>query len=101
MRHLVCAAVLLTACSNATHDRLPLEDPADTPAIRVGERLFREPRFSQLYFARSAGNANALVAGDPVLDELPRDGAMLPNPFKGQTMSCVSCHMVDEATRVT
>jgi cytochrome c peroxidase len=93
----ILGALILSACSNATHDVFPVTDPADTPEIRVGERLFREPRFSQLYFSESRGNVNLAVDGVPVLSLLPREGHRLKSPFEGQTMSCVACHMVDDA----
>jgi len=87
-------------CSNATHDVLPATDPKDTPESRVGERLFREPRFSQLFYSESQGNVNAEVSGDPVLSALPKQGERLHSPFSGQTISCVACHMVDDAAGV-
>src|SRR3954464_10218433 len=94
------AVFLLSACSNATHDTQPLTDPSDTPESRVGERLFRDPRFSQYFFAAAAGDVNAKVVGDPVLRTLPHEGGALKNPFAGQTISCVSCHIVDDAMKV-
>ncbi|HUP58448.1 MAG TPA: hypothetical protein VM598_13400 [Bdellovibrionota bacterium] len=101
MRRLLGAlALVLAGCSNVASDRMPLLDPMDTPESRVGERLFRETRFSQLFFAESAGDVNARVSGDPVLERLPHAGGTRSNPFAGQTMACASCHMVDDATRV-
>jgi hypothetical protein len=41
-------------------------EEGDPPQVAVGERLFLETRFSQFFFARSGGNANAVLpAGDP------------------------------------
>jgi cytochrome c peroxidase len=99
-RFLGALALVLAGCSNVVSDRMPLLDPMDTPESRVGERLFRETRFSQLFFTASAGDVNARVAGDPVLERLPHAGGTRSGPFAGQTMSCASCHMVDDATRV-
>src|SRR5579885_3617806 len=99
-RNLIFVALVLSACSNATHDGPQAFDPKDTPESRVGERLFREPRFSQLFYSESGGDVNRGVAGDPVLSSLPRSGQELRSPFAGQTVSCVACHMVDDAAAV-
>jgi cytochrome c peroxidase len=93
--------VLLTACSNATHDVIPTLDPKDTPEVRVGQRLFRETRFAQLSYVQTAGDVNRDVRGEPVLSTLPRSSARLASPFAGQTMSCVACHMVEDAKGIT
>src|SRR5579885_693761 len=90
------AALLFGACSNAAHVTPSIFDPKDTPESRVGERLFREPRFSQLFFSESGGRVNEAVAGDPNLASLPRARDKLRSPFEGQTISCVACHMVDD-----
>jgi hypothetical protein len=63
----------------------------------LGERLFFETRFSQYFFARSAGNANfKLAAGDPVMDTTVSIYGPLPGPFAGQAMNCRACHLVQE-----
>ncbi len=65
--------------------------------ILIGERLFREPRFAQFYFAQSGSNLNLpLVTGDPVLDETVTLTDPVPGPFAGQSISCRACHLVAE-----
>lgn len=84
------ALLLLVACDN------PALDPA---GARVGERLFMEPRFAQLFAANAGGDLNApLAQGDPALDTLPRPEGDIPGPFAGSTMSCRQCHLVDDVT---
>ncbi|MBI3769192.1 MAG: hypothetical protein HY271_11995 [Deltaproteobacteria bacterium] len=71
---------------------------AAAPAVRLGERLFFDPRFAQFFFARCNGNVNAtLPAGDPVLDQMPFTAARsLTSPFRGQSMNCRQCHLGDD-----
>lgn len=73
-------------------------DPKDPPEVAIGERLFREPRFAQFFAAHSSGAVNAALSeGDPVLSRtLTATGAPLPGTFAGSSMSCRTCHMVDE-----
>lgn len=66
----------------------------------VGERLFLETRFAQAFkvFLDNGGKVNDPNAGDPVLDTLETVGAPIePGPFKGLSMNCRACHMVDDA----
>jgi cytochrome c peroxidase len=71
---------------------------AAAPPVRLGERLFFDPRFAQFFFARYNGNVNAtLPAGDPVLDQMPFTAARsLTSPFRGQSMNCRQCHLGDD-----
>ena len=65
----------------------------------VGERLFLETRFAQSFkaFLDAGGNVNAPNIGDPVVDTLKTTGAPIdPSPFKGMSMNCRTCHIVDE-----
>ena len=80
--------------------RPPMPDPQDPPEVAIGERLFREPRFAQFFAAHTGGVANAsLTQGDPVLSRtLTASGTPLAGAFDGSSMSCRSCHMVDEHT---
>jgi cytochrome c peroxidase len=66
----------------------------------VGERLFLETRFAQAFkvFLDNGGKVNDPNAGDPVLGILETVGAPIdPGPFKGLSMNCRACHMVDDA----
>jgi hypothetical protein len=73
------------------------DSETDPPEVAIGERLFLETRFAQLFFVRAKGDANAvLTAGDPVLDVTETLDAPLPGPFAGQSMNCRTCHLVDE-----
>jgi cytochrome c peroxidase len=74
---------------------------ADPPEVAIGERLFLETRFAEVFarFLRETPDAtvnDSLPAGDPVLDESETTGTPLPGPFAGQSMNCRSCHLVDE-----
>ena len=65
----------------------------------VGERLFVETRFAQSFkaFLNNGGNVNAPNIGDPVVDTLVTTGAPIdPGPFKGMSMNCRTCHIVDD-----
>jgi cytochrome c peroxidase len=69
----------------------------DTPEVQLGERLFLETRFAQFFFQHSNDNVNAsLAAGDPVMDVSVTTSDPVPGPFRGQSMNCRSCHLVDE-----
>ena len=96
---LTALATLLVGCAPKENGVAPVVGPKDSAASALGERLFRDPRFSKFYATASNGNPNAdLPAGDPVLDGV--DGGRrgtLQNPFRGQAMSCVACHMVGDA----
>lgn len=73
------------------------DDAKDTPLKLVGERLFRETRFSQYFYAHSAGILNKVPAqGDSVVDTLDTITAQLAGPYKGQSMACAACHFVDQ-----
>lgn len=74
----------------------PRPDPAK---VAIGERLFLETRFSQYFFARSAGSPNAiLIEGDPVVNSTVTTNASLrlPGPFAGFAINCRTCHLVNE-----
>ena len=63
----------------------------------MGERLFLETRFGQFFFTNSGGDANhRLTSGDPVLSRLQTAHGPVPGPFRGQSMNCRTCHLVDE-----
>lgn len=72
----------------------PRRDPA---TVAIGERLFLETRFSQYFFARSGGDANAALAtGDSVVDTTATTSRPLPGPFSGHAINCRACHLVAE-----
>lgn len=90
----------------SANDRMPQRQQEDPPEIALGERLFRETRFAQRFFSESqrlfGGDVNAEVSGEPILETfVDLYGQMRPGPFRGQTMSCVACHMVDETRDVS
>lgn len=67
------------------------------PQRNVGERLFLDTRFSQLFFAASGGDANAhLKSGDPALAKVHTATSEVPGPFASGSINCRSCHYVDE-----
>lgn len=82
---------------NADVDDEPEEEESDPAEVAIGERLFLETRFAQLFFAKSNGDANAVLAtGDPTVDFSVTTTGVLPGPFAGTSMNCRSCHLVDE-----
>lgn len=70
--------------------------PVDPPEAKVGERLFLEPRFAELFAAEMDDPNTPLSEGDPVVAVEVRDAGDLPGPFAGSTMSCRQCHLVDD-----
>jgi hypothetical protein len=75
--------------------------PDPDTAANVGERLFVETRFAQAFSAYLAngGNVNNATVGDPVMTVLQTTtpGAPIaPGPFRGLSMNCRQCHLVDE-----
>ncbi|MFO0774365.1 MAG: cytochrome c peroxidase [Nitrospiraceae bacterium] len=66
----------------------------------LGERLFLETRFAQAFktFVENGGDPNNAAAGDPGMDTLETlsSGAPLDGPFRGQSMNCRACHLVDD-----
>lgn len=74
---------------------------AGTPGAEeaVGERLFLETRLAQAFkvFVDNGGNINDPNIGEPVVDTLATLGAPIdPGPFKGLSMNCRACHLVDD-----
>jgi len=91
------AAILAAACGGSSNDAPAPAADVDPPEVQVGERLFLETRFAQFFFANSGGDVNAtLPAGDPVMDTTVTTGEPLPGPFRGLSMNCRACHLVDE-----
>lgn len=78
---------------------------AGTPGAEqaVGERLFLETRFAQAYkaFLDNGGNINDPNAGDAVVGTVETMGTPIdPSPFRGLSMNCRACHMVDDVLTV-
>jgi cytochrome c peroxidase len=65
------------------------EEEADPAEVSIGERLFLETRFSYSAFAPRGKS-------DPVTDVTKTVSGALPGPFRGQTINCRACHLVDE-----
>ncbi len=65
----------------------------------VGERLFLETRFAQAFKVSldNGGDINDPNIGDSVVDTVETLGTPIdPGPFKGLSMNCRACHLVDD-----
>ena len=92
------AGALVSSCWDVETIPAVNEDP---PEVQLGERLFRETRFSQLFFARGGDLDRPLAIGDPVLERTVRaNGDSFAGPYAGGGMNCASCHLVDELESV-
>ena len=102
-------ALLLTImCSIGIVSCSSSNEPSPTPPTTtgtagaeesVGERLFLETRFAQAFKASldNGGDINDPNIGDPVVDTVETLGAPIhPGPFKGLSMNCRACHLVDD-----
>jgi hypothetical protein len=72
----------------------------DAPAA-VGERLFVETRFAQAFsvYLANGGNVNDAMVDDSVMATLETTtpgSPITPGPFKGMSMNCRACHLVDD-----
>jgi len=92
----------LVSCSGsgAENSPPPIADTG-TPGAEeaLGERLFLETRFAQAFkvFLDNGGNLNNPKAGDAVVDTIETLGAPIdPAPFKGLSINCRACHLVDD-----
>lgn len=99
--------LLLQACQPTLTTKQVLGNPevegdesleeSDPPEVKLGERLFRETRFAQFFFAHSNGKVNQpLNSGDPVMDLTTTLENPLVGPYQGKSMNCAACHLVDE-----
>jgi hypothetical protein len=87
----------LAGCGGNGRNERVATAPADPAEVAVGERLFLETRFAQRARAQLQRDVNArLPLRDPVMDETVTTGEPLPGPFRGATMNCRACHLVDE-----
>ena len=92
----------LAACSAGDSSSPPVAAARGTARGRrdVGERLFLDTRFAQTFkvFVDNGGNVNNADVGDSVVATLETVGAPInPGPFKGTSMNCRTCHLVDDA----
>lgn len=92
----------LVSCSGSGGENTPppIADTG-TPGAEeaVGERLFLETRFAQAFksFLDNGGNINNPKVGDHVMESVETLGAAItPGPFKGMSMNCRACHLVDD-----
>ncbi|MGD8742436.1 MAG: cytochrome c peroxidase [Granulosicoccaceae bacterium] len=87
MKYFLLLIVMLSGSATVMAE----EDPAE---IAIGERIFLETRFAR-------HNAVAPGQADPAVDRTSdSEGRELGNPFRGNTMSCRACHLVDELAEV-
>jgi cytochrome c peroxidase len=68
----------------------------DPPEIRIGERLFLETRFAQFFRAHATDPNQELANRDPTLDATAAPTGKLMGSFRGKSMNCRVCHLVDE-----
>ncbi len=94
--------LVFAACSGNPGPQTKFFSNKEAPESKAGERLFREIRFSKRFQSLSGGQVNGVrVSPEPVLRTIPRPTLIAAaHPFAGQTMSCASCHMVDDAAHI-
>jgi cytochrome c peroxidase len=93
---LAAALAVLSSCAKGPEEESGGETP-DPAEVQLGERLFLETRFAQFFAVNSGGDPNAVLAlGDPVMDLSEGVTEDLRGPFKGKSMNCRACHLVDE-----
>jgi hypothetical protein len=90
----------LVACSGS-ESTSPPPAATGTPAAAeaLGERLFLDTRFAQSFkvFVDNGGNVNNPRASDAVVDTVETLGTPInPGPFKGFSINCRACHLVDD-----
>ncbi len=72
-------------------------DPFKPADQALGERIFRDPRFSQ-WFATHSTSVNALPnPGDPTVETaVDALGPAMPGSLAGAAMACSLCHLVEQ-----
>lgn len=92
----------IVSCSGSeTQTSPPPIADTGTPGAEetVGERLFLETRFAQAFkvFLGDGGDINDPKVNDVVMDSIETLGTSIsPGPFKGMSMNCRACHLVDD-----
>jgi hypothetical protein len=92
---LACAALLGAGCLPG-----PGASPVDPfkPADQaLGERIFRDPRFSQWFFAHSTSVNAFPTSGDPTVATAENAaGPAMTGSLAGAAMACSLCHLVEQ-----
>ena len=70
-------------------------EEGDPPEVELGQRLFRETRFAQFFFAHALATNSPLSTADVSIANLPKGKSSFANPYKN-SINCASCHLVDE-----
>jgi Di-haem cytochrome c peroxidase len=102
---IILGSLLFVACGGGSGgDGSASAKVTGTPGAEqnVGERLFVETRFAQAFKTHldAGSNVNAPNIGDPVVNTLETTGAPIdPGPFKGMSMNCRTCHIVDDVLK--
>jgi hypothetical protein len=96
-----CLLGLLLSCDGESTTVVPEPPAGDPPEVVAGERLFLETRFAQFFFqflqsTPSATVNSTLPGGDPALEDTVGVSGTFPGPFRGLSMNCRACHLVDE-----
>lgn len=91
----------IVSCSGSDDSPPPSIASSGAPGAEeaVGERLFLETRFAQAFKVAldSGGDINDPRIDDRVVDTVETLGAPIdPGPFKGLSMNCRACHLVDD-----
>jgi cytochrome c peroxidase len=90
--------------AHAAACRDPIINPAE---VQVGDRFFRETRFSQFFFNFLQGSSTRTVntplrPPDPTVRfEQNAAGKPLPDPFRTQSMNCRNCHLGNDLLGVS
>ena len=85
----------------AVHSVVEGQTPAE---VLLGERLFKETRFAQYFYAHQPKNLNQGLPegmGDPVLATTRTLQGNIPGPYRGKSMTCAACHLVGEQRSVS
>ena len=93
--------VEIVSCSSSNEPTPTPPAPTGTAGAEesAGERLFLETRFAQAFKASldNGGDINGPKIGDRTLDTVETLGSPIdPGPFKGLSMNCRACHLVDD-----
>ncbi len=91
----VACALVLSGC--LAGPGAPPVDPFKPADQALGERIFRDPRFSQWFAAHSTSMNAFPTSGDPtVQDAVNALGPDMPGSLAGTAMACSLCHLVEQ-----